>query len=255
MRKRAFTLIELLVVVAIIALLIAILIPSLGKARESARRSVCGTNLKSQGNAFATYASQYNDSLPRGGAMNGGNWLHDVPDASLLELMQMPSITALNNTANKKWFYCPGNPDVRMNDAWGKIGNPSATFRYLGYNYFIDRGQSSIPAAGINRPSGKQPPVQFREKWSLRRDGSVAELAIDEMCTAVANPQPIDFGTNLPTTVSYFGEHSSHFTNKPTGENVLSFDGHVAWRTWGNNNTATSISQGGGAYMWVIDPQ
>ncbi len=43
---QGFTLIEVLVVVAIIALLVAILLPSLAAAREGARASVCGTNLK-----------------------------------------------------------------------------------------------------------------------------------------------------------------------------------------------------------------
>lgn len=56
--RRGFTLIELLVVVGIIALLVAILLPSLARARESAKASTCASYLRTFGNAFEIYASQ-----------------------------------------------------------------------------------------------------------------------------------------------------------------------------------------------------
>ena len=53
---RAFTLVELLVVVGIIAVLIAILMPALGRARESARRVNCMSNLRQLTTAWLAYA-------------------------------------------------------------------------------------------------------------------------------------------------------------------------------------------------------
>ncbi len=63
-RRAGFTLIEVLVVVAIIALLISILLPSLSKAREEARRVACAAHQQQIGRSEGMYQSQEKDWIP-----------------------------------------------------------------------------------------------------------------------------------------------------------------------------------------------
>lgn len=58
-RQRGFTLIELLVVISIIALLVAILLPFLGRTRESAKDVICKSNLRQLAIAQAAHAGDH----------------------------------------------------------------------------------------------------------------------------------------------------------------------------------------------------
>jgi prepilin-type N-terminal cleavage/methylation domain-containing protein/prepilin-type processing-associated H-X9-DG protein len=62
--SRGFTLIELLVVISIIALLIAILLPALQSARDTARSSVCLSNMRQLGIMTHTYVADSKGTMP-----------------------------------------------------------------------------------------------------------------------------------------------------------------------------------------------
>lgn len=59
-----FTLVELLVVIAVIAILAALLLPALGKARETAYRSQCMNSIRQVNAAVGLYCDDHNAQLP-----------------------------------------------------------------------------------------------------------------------------------------------------------------------------------------------
>jgi prepilin-type N-terminal cleavage/methylation domain-containing protein len=102
MRRSGFTLIELLVVIAIIAILAAILFPVFARARESARKTQCLSNMKQLGNAIMMYTTDYDEYFPELAAAGAGDVRASPTPSGAAKSTPMSKTRACSNAPRRR---------------------------------------------------------------------------------------------------------------------------------------------------------
>ncbi len=110
--KQAFTLIELLVVISIIALLLSILMPSLHKARRSAKSVVCQAQLKTLISAIHTYAGFNADFVVPSYNMRGVTGSTSRPYDGWGPILDRDNYVSGNGELTNNPFVCPDTQDI-----------------------------------------------------------------------------------------------------------------------------------------------
>jgi prepilin-type N-terminal cleavage/methylation domain-containing protein len=120
-RISGFTIVELLVVVSIIALLIAILLPAIGKARDSALVTQSSGNLRNMGTACAGYGADWNDRQWTAGPDDAG--LFQGQCSNYLQNAACPPQMILGwSSGGGMWGYWLGS-EGNCNISVGNCGN------------------------------------------------------------------------------------------------------------------------------------
>ena len=142
-RSKGFTLIELLVVIAIIALLVSILLPSLNRARELAKRASCSANLKGIGTAIALYQGGNKESFPW---LDTGNYAAEswctsteliedlAADGDSFNPVENMNLLVAGGECSFKMFRCPSESStVATRETADKYGFKVGTELYVDY--------------------------------------------------------------------------------------------------------------------------
>jgi len=165
-KKVGFTLIELLVVIAIIALLMGILIPTLSRVRETAKRAVCSSQVKQVGVAMTAYTSDYDGRMPTYNSNNTETnpylLIHSYAlyrseslfvDSSGKPLpMKLAVLYEGKYIADPKVFYCPSNinPLYKFKSynnprPWSTLPQYFNALDGQGHNQWVRMGYTYLP--------------------------------------------------------------------------------------------------------------
>jgi prepilin-type N-terminal cleavage/methylation domain-containing protein/prepilin-type processing-associated H-X9-DG protein len=230
---RAFTLVELLVVIGIIALLISILLPSLNRARETANRVKCASNLRQMGQALLLYAGENKGNYPRTYYQAGAALTDAAPTftqtgaGAANPFGGLKGFVGTNNVAaaifllirtqdiTPEVFICPSSNAVRENFGGGSNSAESrSNFTKLPDNL----------SYSIANPYPEQAAIDSGYRYTTLNG---AEFALGADLNPGKQGTTYDVTLPSPTSSSREMQQANSSNHSGNGENVLFGDGHV----------------------------
>ena len=218
--RGGFTLIELLVVIGIIAILAALLLPVLAKAKQSAYKAQCASNLKQWGVAVAMYAGDFVDYFYNGNIVNpspnmGTAWVSPSSNTNFYPAYlykNSPGNAATGLRSQNDVLYCP--TDTWHRDYEASTGRTDL----IGYHWLPARA----PVAGFYII----PYTQWYYRTKVGGKYRMAPVMGDSIET-----QNGSWIQTFTGTFNFNGPGSNHAGANavPTGGNFLYEDGHVDW--------------------------